>query len=73
MTMNNKTMAELIAPADGRAVEFWVNGMARVTRELGIPGWFEGGRFWSHDRADHWNPSEIREWAPSAVAGSRVN
>lgn len=59
--MELKTMAELIQPTEGRAVEFWPKGVQRYAREPGIPGWFEGGRFWSHDRADHWNPGEIRE------------
>lgn len=55
-------MADL-TPAPGSAVEFWTRCMSGQGKPgQGIAGWFEQGRFWSHDRADHYSRFEVTCW-----------
>lgn len=49
-----------LTPIQGQQVEFWPNRMPR--KWAGIKGVFEGGRFWSLDKADFWMPSEVASW-----------
>jgi len=58
-----KTVAELLQPNEGAAVEFWCHGMSQQGwTGAGIRGWFRGDLFWSRDNADHYAPSEVTYW-----------
>lgn len=58
----------LLTPAQCQQVEFWPNRMSRL--EAGIRGYFIDGRFWSHDKADFWMPSEVTNWHSVEPDGS---
>lgn len=63
------TMAEVLPPSEGSAVEFWCHRMCEQGKPgTGIYGWFRGGKFWSHDGADDYAPGEVTTWRARVAA-----